>query len=282
MIASEVDISIKRDGPPPPDSPSSNRPAKRSKQPINESVHLPSETWAAVMNHLDFSSVLSVTATTRTMRDAAPFVTELHVNKSSQMHASVGRRFCNVQTVYIYTLIQLMQDDLYDRDYQDHEDTDTQQVVDFETTARAALFIAPFVNLKKIYFGGISVSNDWLYPIVPYSALNFDVVSVEEQFSRLIDSISAGYRCGALPPSLEVKGLMCPQTFRDEECNVCPRACESFPVTSVAKFDCRENSHELCYSQRTYHACHDLFASCMGRHELVSVYYDYNMSVAGS
>ena len=265
---------IKRDGP--PASASSERPAKRSKQPINETVHLPAEMWAAVMNHLDFSSVLSMTATARTMRDAAPFVTELHVNKSSQMHASVGRRFSNVQTIYIYTLIQQMKDDFYnsDDDFDEEEeddDDDLEQDVDFETTVRAVPFIVAFANLKKIYFGGISVSNDWLYSVVPYLQLNFhDDYSFEEEISRLIDSISAGYRCGTLPPSLEVKGLICPQTFRGHNalCGVCLRACESFPVKSVAEFDCMNSPYDLGFSDDG----HDNFfyLSCVSRRALVS------------
>jgi hypothetical protein len=48
-------------------SSSSARPAKRIKQQQPEHhdhAHLPPEIWANVMNHLDFSSVLSMTAST--------------------------------------------------------------------------------------------------------------------------------------------------------------------------------------------------------------------------
>ena len=244
MITPYVDTSIKRDGP--PASPSSKSIAKRAKTSINETFHLPAEMWAAVMNCLDFSSVLSLAAATRTMRDAAPFVTELHINKSCQMHANVGRRFRNVRTIYIYTLIQRLREDFYGRGYDRNNlyfQPRIHQVVDFETTARAVLFAASFGNLKKIYFGGMNVNGTWLYPVVPFSQIGFGYNPLEEykeHFSRLIDSISAGYRCGTLPPSLEVKGLMCPQCLRNNECHVCRRACESFPADSVIEFVCRE------------------------------------------
>ena len=266
-----MENSNKRDG---SASPLSERMAKRTKQTISEKVHLPAEMWASVMNCLDFSSVLSLTATTRTMRDATPFVTELHINKSCQMHTSVGRRFRDVQTIYIYTLIQQIKNDFYGRGYEDG-DEDTLQEVDFETSTRALPFVSAFGNLKKIYFGGISVDKTWLYSVVPFSKLNFLFDSFEEQFSRLTDSISAGYRCGALRQSLEVRGLICPQYFRNNECNVCRRACESFPVDSVVDFDCRENSFELSYLLYTYLHSYSLFACCLARDELVSTIFYY-------
>ena len=264
-----LDNSSKRDGP--PASPSSNRVAKRTKQPTNETMNLPAEMWAVVMNSLDFSSVLSLTATTRTMRDAAPFVTELHINKSCQMHVSVGRRFRDVRTIYIYTLIQQLREDLYAGGFDD----DTPPAIDFETTARAVLFAAAFGNLKKICFGGMSVNGTWLYSVVPFSNFNFRTESFvqefEQQFSRLTDSISIGYRCGALHPSLEVKGLLCPQCLQDKECIVCRRACENFPVDSVVDFECRENQYELAYSLcMSRNSYYNIYAPCLGRDELVS------------
>jgi hypothetical protein len=68
-------------------SPRPMRQTKRSKQPLreicNDTQTLPAEMWAQVMNHLDLASVLSMTASSRTMSDAAPFVTELHILKVS-------------------------------------------------------------------------------------------------------------------------------------------------------------------------------------------------------
>lgn len=48
----------------------SARPAKRIKHHPAHHAILPPEIWANVMNHVDFASVLSMTAATRTMRDA--------------------------------------------------------------------------------------------------------------------------------------------------------------------------------------------------------------------
>ena len=149
MDETKVNQSSKRGS----SSPSSaSRQAKRNKQSNNE-THLPAEMWAAVMGYLDFSSVLSMTATSRTMNDATPLVSELHITDSCQLHGSVGRRFKEVDCVYIYSLTQI-RDLEEDRDPDDEDEIDA--VIDFETSVRAVPFMYTFANLKRVYFGGIN------------------------------------------------------------------------------------------------------------------------------
>ena len=214
---------------------------KRNKQSNNE-THLPAEMWAAVMGYLDFSSVLSMTATSRTMNDAAPLVSELHITDSCQLHGSVGRRFKEVNCVYIYSLTQI-RDLEEDRDPDDEDEENA--VIDFETTVRAVPFMYTFTNLKRVYFGGIDVVSE-LFPVVPFRDVIIDAESNEQHFSRLIDSISAGFRCGILPPTLEIYGLLCTRIWQyyrvhdNEPCGVCERACQFFPIKTVAAFECGE------------------------------------------
>eukprot|EP00956_Cyclotella_meneghiniana_P024951 scaffold51060_cov65-Cyclotella_meneghiniana.AAC.5 len=243
MDETKVNQSSKRGS----SSPSSaSRQAKRNKQ-LNNETHLPAEMWAAVMGYLDFSSVLSMTATSRTMNDATPLVSELHITKSCQLHGSVGRRFKEVNCVYIYSLTQI-RDLEEDRDPDDEDEIDA--VIDFETSVRAVPFMYTFANLKRVYFGGINVVSE-LYKVVPFHDVMIDAEANEQHFSRLTDSISAGFRCGILPPTLEVSGLLCTRMWQsynredeDDPCEVCERACQSFPIKTVAAFECDEGHND--------------------------------------
>eukprot|EP00956_Cyclotella_meneghiniana_P016619 scaffold26333_cov56-Cyclotella_meneghiniana.AAC.2 len=130
--------SNKRDGP----SPSPARSAKRLKQPIsNETLHLPAEMWAAVMDHLDFSSVLSMTATSRTMKDAASYVAELHPLKILARCMGVWEGVSTIED--------------FDED-SDGSVGDEIFSVDFDTAMRAVPFISTFTNLEKCCFGGLN------------------------------------------------------------------------------------------------------------------------------
>ena len=90
-----------------------------------------------------------------------------------------------------------------------------------------------------------------LYKVVPYHDVMIDVELSEQLFSRLTDSISAGFRCGILPPTLEVNGLLCTRMWQgndrrenDDPCGVCERACQSFPIKTVAAFECDEGHND--------------------------------------
>jgi hypothetical protein len=80
-------------------------------------------------------------------------------------------------------------------------------------------------NLNRVYFGfrdhGLFITT------VPYNELWLQMKSTIESLSKFIDSISASFCCGTLPPLLEIKGLVCLQ-FQDmgmgSPCGVCHRA----------------------------------------------------------
>ena len=229
----ESNHSSKRDG----SSPSPERSAKRSKQPCNETSHLPAEMWAAVMEYLEFSSVLSTTATSGTMRDAAPYVTELHIDKSCQMHGNVGRRFTDVKRVFIYHLVRrvITEEDGEEEDSDDEVDI-ANYIVDFDTAMRAVPFISTFAKLEKCCFGGIDGTYDYSF----YNHMDLmDSYPFDNQtysyLQSLIDNISFGFLCGTLSPSLQVTGLFCVSRM-GTGCESCVRVCRSFPIKAVSRF----------------------------------------------
>jgi hypothetical protein len=227
--------SIKRGGV----SATSARATKRTKNPAiaadgNDDLSLPPEIWAAVMENLDFSSTLSLSATSHAMyRDASSLVKVLHIDKSHQMHGSVGRRFRDAQDIYIYSLAQLI-NDVDSDDWEGFE-----WVTDFETTIRAVPFLSKFNNIQRVFFGGRGLSEDSRYAYVPHHRDFLWHQSTKHGMARLIDSVSAAFRCGIFPSSLEIKGLICAANLYEHEvCEVCCRACDSFPIASVVSFEC--------------------------------------------
>jgi hypothetical protein len=92
--------------------------------------------------------------------------------------------------------------------------------------------------------------------------------SASTNMGRLIDSISSAFRMGLLSSNVSVKGIRCLNHYRHGyyfECSVCARACESFPITSVAMFDCQGSSRCQIDSLRSHH-----LDVCIGRKQLVS------------
>jgi hypothetical protein len=87
--------------------------------------------------------------------------------------------------------------------------------------------------------------------------------------STLIDSISAAYRCGSFSPELVIRGLCCLQGLNEYDdgnrhCQCCHRAAQSWPIKSVAAFECEGSSDDQIASGRSY----DLDV-CIDRQELV-------------
>jgi hypothetical protein len=127
----------------------------------------------------------------------------------------------------------------------DEEDSDPEIVVDFETTMRTVPFLSTFITLERVLFGGCIVDEGFVddgrfSPLIPYHRMSRDLSDeTKDNFARLIDTISAGFRSGALQRSLEVKGLACPfkGDHTDLPCALCVRACQSFPIKSVASFE---------------------------------------------
>jgi hypothetical protein len=200
---------------------------------LASSLQLPCQAWALVMEHLDFSSVSSLFDAYPWMnRDVTPLVTILHIDKSSQMHSSVARRFPRAKDIFIYSFLQRERED---EEFDDYPEFVTR--VDLDTTQRAVPFLVNFGNLRRVYFGYYNQEENTCYH---FASRHYTLNTLEDEekhsVKMLIDSISAAFRVGALPTSLEVKGLRCPGG--GENCQVCRRACMSFPLTSVVSFGC--------------------------------------------
>eukprot|EP00956_Cyclotella_meneghiniana_P008695 scaffold11866_cov23-Cyclotella_meneghiniana.AAC.1 len=160
------------------------------------------DSWAAVMEFLQLSDVLSLSSTCRVIyHDAVPLVTTLHITKSHQMNPLLAKRFRDVRDIYIYSLVQ--------------EQAINKWSVDFETSVRAATFLSNnFVKLERVCFGstGHGELEPYVHSLAKYSTDNHNNMSHLE---------------------------LCPPRCQLE---VCRRACESFPLEAVAKFECQKSS----------------------------------------
>jgi hypothetical protein len=257
---------------------SNERPNKRTKnESCMDTLSLPPDTWALVMEYLQVSDLISVTSTCRFIRsEAVSCVKALHIMKATELNAGVARRFRNARAVYIYSLVQCRYD------YESSSDDDSsvlsfagystrqKYIVDFETSIRAASFLTQFNGLDKVVFG--HVGSDNLHHFTegpePEDQFYFDA-SAFTNMGHLIDSISSAFRMGLLSSNVSVKGIYCLNRFRRGYyaggCSVCARACESFPIASVAVFDCQGSSWCQIHSFRSHH-----LDVCIGRKQLVS------------
>jgi hypothetical protein len=239
---------------------------------------LPPDAWAMVMKYLPLSDVISIASTCRANYfDAVPLVTSLHIRRPNEMSSKLSMRFRDVREIFIYSLVEvqylpIMDDDDSDMDH----DVEEFYTINFDTSARVSSFLSnSFPKLERVFLGGgvddEDEEDDILTPYVEIprgSNILFD--SSHGNMSRLIDSISAAFRCGSLPPNLSVRGLRCMRSglMRAVDCPTCRRACESFPLRSVAMFESKGSSQDQVDSARPY----DLDC-CLEREEIVSKYY---------
>jgi hypothetical protein len=186
-------------------------------------------------------------------------------SKTYQMHASLGGRFKDVREIFIYSFAQLSE---IEEEWEDYWETLPVCKVDIDVAMRAVPFITTFRNLEKICFGGCGVDDDILYPIVPYHEFfkyHLRDRNSQKALLRLIEAMAYGYQCGALSPSLVVKGLHCPRKREgDRGCEECTRACRSFPVEAVAEFHFND-SHWIGSKKKLF--CNRV---CLGRNRVVS------------
>ena len=248
------------------DPPSSvDRPTKRVKTSaecadtatLTAPPSLPPDAWAAVMECLKLSDVLSLSCTCRAIyHDAVPLVTTLHITKPRQMDPFLSKRFTDIRDIYIYSLLNRQPDYKYD--------------VDFETSVRVATFLSNnFAKAERVFIVCISYGDPYIHwDTVKNSADN------RIKISNLIESFSTGFRSRALSPTLSIRGLRCLrlQSFSHNDCQVCRRACESFPLEAVARFECRGSSKIQARSSRPY----DLDV-CLGRETVVRTCYNNNV-----
>lgn len=247
---------------------------------------LPPDAWAVVMEYLSLSEAVTLSSTCRAAYDAVPLVSTLHITETYEINCRATRRFQGVRDMFIYSLVKY---DLLDTDEDDKGYNylwGSQKLVidsiDYETTIRAAPFLSNnFKKLERVFFGGRADSGDE-EELIPFVATpdEEDFEDLEEidshhtNISRVFDSLSAAFRCGALPQTLSIKGLRCirPWTFEidDEdaevECPICIRAAMSFPIRSVACFECCGSSKNGIEPGRS----HDLDV-CLDKHKVVRI-----------
>ena len=257
------------------------RPVKRSRHLNVDEANLPVEMWGAVMNYLDFSSALSMTAASRAMRDAALFVSDLHVHDSCQMHVSVGRRFTGVSNLFIYSLVQVSESPIIRSDDDEENGVYLACECDFETSLRAVPFVSSFANPKTVYFGAKD-DGGFFYQVIPYHRFESYSVDSGENVSILISSISAGFNSGLLSHSLQVKGLSCLHDkkidhyiclgcggdnadFNGSSCYDYVVALRSFPIQAVAEFELASWRGDLTI-EGNFHSLH----VCLGRDRMAS------------
>ena len=222
------------------------------------------EMWALVMDFLPYSSVLQSAAVSRSMlHEVMPSVTMLHLDSAVQLHAGIASsRYRHVRDIYIYSLIQ-------DRD--DNEDGGT--VVDQDTATRAVPFLCNFPRLERVFLGRLNPSNGEVEGFVPTRhTLDED----NEYMDALINAFSGAFRSGALSRNLWVLGLRCPRSsrftnmFGDSTCLVCHNACKSFPLESVADFECEGSSNKHRHGNPPDHYSEQLYSLdvCLAREEI--------------
>jgi hypothetical protein len=105
----------------------------------------------------------------------------LHIDKSHQIHRGVGRRFRDVQDVFIDSFVKsnVAEGAL--------EEDAPELVIDSETCLRVDPFLTTsFCNLKRVKFCGLD------------TVVDFEDEHSNEYLGRLIDSISIAFKCWAL------------------------------------------------------------------------------------
>jgi hypothetical protein len=225
---------------------------------------LPEKMWALVMDFLPYQSVLSSAAVSRAMlRETMPLVTMLHLDSSAQLHAGVASlRYRDVRDIYIYSLLRYSHvdedDEVDEPDMDDDEGLTTQ--VDADTAVRAVPFLCHFPKLERVFLGGRRPNGR-----VEGFICSGDIMDEDrERMTTLIDAFSGAFRARALANNLWVLGLRCPRSsrttnmFSDSTCLTCRAACRSFPLESVADFECEGSScknltrHSFYYSEKLY------------------------------
>jgi len=165
------------------------------------------------------------------------------------MNLAVASRFRDIKEMHINSLFKVTIDDGY-----------TDFHVDTETKIRVMPFISRFDQLRTVSFWGKDDEGAIKAAVEGYF-YEGDGDSYPDEAPRpsmlaFLDMISGGYICGILPKHLKLSGLCCPDARgnmgRSNNCETCLRACKSFPLNSVADFDCRGSSASNGRAGRLY------------------------------
>ena len=218
-------------------------------------------------NHTDlpFQSILSCSAVCRSMlHETLPLLTKLCIDKSSELHLTVAARFRDIREIQINSLLIASVVDEWKRTVS----------VDLETKVRLLPFLLRFEKLEIAHFGGKDETGNDIERFTPACDYfsdgdeGYPNEGPRERMLSLIDLLSGAFRCGALPKHLMISGLCCPDSTnrRSSDCEVCLRACDSFPLESVLRFECHGLSYGNACSGRSYG-----LDTCLERDQLGSI-----------
>jgi len=186
-----------------------------------------------------------------------PLLKELRIDTSSQMNLKVASRFRDIKTIYINSLLKVTVED-------DEGDGWTEINLDLESRVRVVHFLSKFDNLDRVVFVGKDENGDDIQYFTTIDAYFFEGEDQSypneggrQSMLAFLDMISGGYNCGALSKPFKISGLVCPdatnrQGMRSDSCKTCLRACRSFPLESVAEFECRGSSKSKGKAGRMY------------------------------
>ena len=192
------------------------------------------------------------------LHDALPLLRKICIDKSSQMNLAVASRFRDIREIRISCLFQL---EVMDEGTEDEFKNIT---VDLESKNSVVPFLSRFDSLELVHFGMKNEDDGKLVegvsPVDCYFYEGDDAYPYEGDRDRLkscLDLMSAAYKCGSIPQNLQISGLCCPDAtnrngFRRSDCEICTRACQRFPLTSVAEFECRGSSMNNAQSFRMF------------------------------
>ena len=180
------------------------------------------------------------------MLHTMPLLTKLCIDKSSQMNLAVTSRFRDITEIHINSLLEVRVDE---EGYPD-------MFIDNESKMRVVPFLSRFGKLDRVVFGGKNsntgddMGDDFAAADAFFDYENdesYPYESTRDKMFAFLDMISGAFICGALPKHLKIAGLCCPDAtdrhgFRSSSCEICLRACKSFPLQSVAEFECRGSS----------------------------------------
>ena len=197
-----------------------------------------------VNTDLPFETILSCGATCRTMLNAMPLLTKLRIDKSSQMNLAVASRFRDITEIHINSLLEVTID----------PDGFTDMNIDNESKMRVVPFLTRFGKLERVVFGG--KNSETGEDMEDFSAADayfwdendegYPFMCARDKMFAFLDMISGAFICGALPKRLKISGLCCPDASgnhgRGNDCEICTRACRTFPLQSVVEFECRGSS----------------------------------------
>lgn len=194
------------------------------------------------------------------LHEVMPLIKSICIDESYQMNLAVASRFRDIKDIRINSLLStiVQNEGMGDDEY-------TEILIDFESKIRILPFLAKFNQLELVHFGGKDEDGDVIEDFSPTLLNIFEGDEMypnegeRESLLGFIDMLSGGYRCGSLPKSLKISGLVCPDAYnhngnrdRTNNCETCIRACKSFPLESVVEFECLGSSNSNARSERIF------------------------------